>query len=113
MKRFIAFWARIWRLKPSVACQLLVEAQGATRAQSTKASRPALAEVHTEAVVAQGRPTKMANAVAAGIQRPCNLPSHTHANTKSAAATQAFQQEAERHVRPSAYGKDWDEGLPL
>jgi hypothetical protein len=51
----------------------------------------------------------MANTVATGNQGPGNLQAHARANTESTAATQALQQEAERHLHPTPDGKDWDE----
>ena len=90
-----------------------MEAQGPTRTQSAAASRLTLAEVHAETVVAQGRRQKMASTVGAGTPRPGHVPAHAGANTESAAATQALQQEAELLVRPSPDGEDWDEGLSV
>jgi hypothetical protein len=85
-----------------------------TRTKGTTAPDLALLEVYTETVVAQGRTWQMVTStVAAGTPRPGHVPAHAGANTESPAATQALQQEAERHVRPTPDGEDWDEGLSL
>lgn len=77
--------------------------------KGTATPRTAFLEIHVETVVAQSCQTKMANTVATGNQGPGNLQAHARANTESTAATQALQQEAERHLHPTPDGKDWDE----
>jgi hypothetical protein len=90
-----------------------METERTARTKGTATPGTVFLEVHNKNVVAQSCQRQMENAVATGNQGPDNLQAHTGANAKSTTATQALQQEAERHLHPTPDGKDWDERLSL